>query len=166
MIDATATLLQEAGWSAATHGEVAKRSGYSKATIYAHWPTTLELVRDAVTRICDDATYPERTGDLHMDLHAALRGLAQSIQAGRYARIMAGAIEHASEDAIARELRDRLYESASCGVRRVLSAHVPPQALAPVLSMLVGAVLVRITYEGAVVSNAFLDEIISAALPA
>lgn len=165
VIDATAAMLRDAGWGAVTHAEVAKRSGYSKATLYAHWPTPMDLMREAITHICGETRYPPATGDLHADLHTALRGLVQSLESGSYAQIMAGAIEHSGQDAGARELRDRLYESATGGVRRILATHIPSDEIAPVLSMLVGAALVRVTYEGATVTDTFLNDIIRSVLP-
>ena len=42
VVDATAALLLEVGWDGVTHARVAQRSGYSKATVYAHWPARLD----------------------------------------------------------------------------------------------------------------------------
>ncbi len=77
---------------------------------------------------------------------------------------MAGVIERAAHDEGARDLRDRLYETATTGVRGVLAAHLQPDDVEPCLAMLVGAILVRATYEGETVTPAFITDIIDRAL--
>lgn len=162
----SATALLEDGWAAMTHAEVAKRSGYSKATIYAHWPTPFDLARDAIEQICEDTTHPPAGGDLRTDLHAALTRLAETLADGRYDQLMAGVITRAGESDDARDLRDRLYENATRGIRGILAEHLAPDDVAPSLSLLVGAVLVRATYEGVPVTSGFLDDIIQRVLGA
>lgn len=164
VVRASAASLLEEGWEATTHAEVARRAGYSKATIYAHWPTSVDLMRDAITYICEDATHPPTTGILHEDLHVALSALALTLSEGRYDRLMAGVIERAATDEGARDLRDRLYETATTGVRRVLAGHLPPADVGPTLALLVGAILVRATYEGGTVTSAFITDIITRTL--
>ncbi|SEB57062.1 TetR/AcrR family transcriptional regulator [Streptomyces melanosporofaciens] len=164
VIRASAASLLEDGWEATTHAEVARRAGYSKATIYAHWPTPVDLMRDAIAQICDDATHPPTSGNLHEDLHDSLTALALTLSEGRYDRLMASVIERAGHDEGARDLRDRLYQTATTGVRGILGAHLQPGDVEPCLAMLVGAVLVRATYEGEAVTPAFITDIIDRAL--
>ncbi|MDA3648168.1 TetR/AcrR family transcriptional regulator [Saccharopolyspora indica] len=164
VIRASAASLLEEGWGATTHAEVARRAGYSKATIYAHWPTPVDLMRDAIAQICEDTTHPPTSGNLREDLHVALSALALTLSEGRYDRLMAGVIERAGHDEGARDLRDRLYETATTGVRGILAAHLRPDDVGPCLAMLVGAVLVRATYEGEAVPPAFITDIIDRAL--
>ncbi|WP_030419419.1 TetR/AcrR family transcriptional regulator [Streptomyces sp. SCSIO 75703] len=164
VIRASAASLLEEGWEATTHAEVARRAGYSKATIYTHWPTSVDLMRDAIASICEDTTHPPANGNLHEDLHDSLSALALTLSEGRYDRLMAGVIERAGHDEGARDLRDRLYETATTGVRGVLAAHLQPDDVEPCLAMLVGAILVRATYEGETVTSAFIADIIDRAL--
>ncbi|MFJ6723652.1 TetR/AcrR family transcriptional regulator [Streptomyces sp. NPDC091281] len=164
VIRASATSLLEEGWGATTHAEVARRAGYSKATIYAHWPTSVDLMRDAIAQICADAPHPPTSGDLRQDLHDALSRLALTLSEGRYDRLMAGVIERAAHDEGARGLRDQLYETATVDLRGVLTAHLRPDDVEPVLAMLAGAVLVRASYEGRAVDSAFIADIIARAL--
>ncbi|MER0242894.1 TetR/AcrR family transcriptional regulator [Streptomyces sp. HSW2009] len=164
VIRASATSLLEEGWGATTHAEVARRAGYSKATLYAHWPTSADLMRDAIALICEDATHPAASGDLRADLHTALGALALTLSDGRYDRLMAGVIERAADDEGARDLRDRLYASATTGIRTALTAHLAPEDVEPCLAMLVGAVLVRATYEGRAVTPEFLADIVERAV--
>ncbi|MDH6523068.1 AcrR family transcriptional regulator [Streptomyces sp. SAI-135] len=164
VIRASAASLLEGGWEATTHAEVARRAGYSKATIYAHWPTPGDLMRDAIAHICDDATHPPATGNLREDLHDSLSALALTLSERQYDRLMASVIERAGHDEGARGLRDRLYETATTGIRSVLIRHLQPGDVEPCLAMLVGAVLVRATYEGEAVTPEFISDIIERAL--
>lgn len=164
VIRATVTTLLEEGWEATTHAEVARRAGYSKATVYAHWPTPGHLLRDAIARICEDATQPPMTGDLRSDLHVSLSAFATALSVGRYDRLMAGVIERAAQDADARELRDRLYETATTGVRTILATRLAADDVDPCLAMLVGAVLVRTSYEGKTATPSFITDIIDRVL--
>ncbi|MFJ6022261.1 TetR/AcrR family transcriptional regulator [Nocardiopsis alba] len=164
VIRASAASLLERGWTATTHAEVARRAGYSKATIYAHWPTPVDLMRDTIARICEDTTPPPMGGDLREDLHTSLSALAWTLSEGRYDRLMASVIEHAGDNENARELQERLYETATAGIRDVLTSHLRRDDVEPCLAMLVGAVLVRATYEGRSVSPGFITDIIDRAL--
>lgn len=97
-------------------------------------------------------------------LHVSLSALAATLSIGRYDRLMAGVIERAAQDADARDLRDRLYETATTGVRTILAARLPSDDVEPCLAMLVGAVLVRTTYEGETATPAFITDIIDRVL--
>lgn len=164
VVDAATTALLEEGWAAMTHAEVARRSGYSKATIYSHWPTPVDLVRDAIDHICRDTPPPPRSGVLREDLQAALGLFAQAVTQHDYDRLMAGVIERAGDDAEARELRTRLYRTATSGIRDILSQHLDAAEVGSVLAMLVGAVLVRATYEDSPIDPEFCADITRRAL--
>ena len=164
VIRACADILLEDGWGAATHAAVARRSGYSKATLYTHWPTPTDLMKDASDRICEDSTSPLPSGDLREDLHASLGKLALTLTERRYDQLMAGVVERAGQDEDARALRDRLYETATSGIRDILAAHLPARDVTPSLAMLVGAVLVRVTYEGEAATAEFITAVVDRVL--
>jgi AcrR family transcriptional regulator len=54
----------------------------------------------------------------------------------------------------------RLYETGTSGPRTILDAHIHPGDIAPVLTQLAGAVLVRVAYEGGPASEGFVDDLI------
>lgn len=164
VIQAGAAILLEDGWEAATHAAVARRSGYSKATLYAHWPTPTDLMREAIHRICEDSAGPSPSGDLREDLHTFLGRFALTLSERRYDQLMAGAIERAGRDEGAHDLRNRLYETATNGIRDILAAHLPTRDVAPSLAMLVGAVLVRVTYEGETATADFITDVVDRVL--
>jgi len=164
VVDATAALLLEDGWDAVSHAEVARRSGYSKATIYAHWPTRLDLVRAAIEQICDVEHHPTATGDLRDDLRTSLVDFATDLTVGRLDRLLAGVVERANSDEIVRGLRTRLYETGTSGLRSILETHLESRHVEASLTLLTGAVLVRVSFQGQSATAAFVDDLIDRVL--
>jgi len=164
VVDATAQLLLDEGWDAVTHAEVARRAGYAKATIYAHWPTRLDLIRASIDQICDEASHPPATGDLRDDVRASLADFAHDLEVGHLDRLLAGVIERANQGGVVEELRKRLYETGTRALRAILETHLDPHDVEPALNLLVGAVLVRVSFEGAPASAPFVDALIDRVL--
>lgn len=164
VVDATAALLIESGWDAVTHAEVARLAGYSKATLYTHWPTRLDLIAAAIDRICDADHHDAPTGDLRADLHAALSDFAVDLTEGHLDRLLAGVVERATTSDVVRRLRSRLYETGTSGLRAVLEAHVEPGDVDATLALLTGAVMVRVTFEGQPASRDFIEDLIERVL--
>lgn len=164
VVGATSALLLEEGWDAVTHAEVARRAGYSKATVYAHWPTRLDLIRSSIEQICDVADHPAATGDLRVDLRAALADFADDLTRGHLDRLLAGVVERAHDNEVVGGLRTRLYETGTSGMRAILAAHVAPRDVEPALALLTGAVLVLVTFEGRPATTAVLDDLIDRVL--
>ena len=164
VVGATSALLLEEGWDAVTHAAVARRAGYSKATVYAHWPTRLDLVRASIEQICDEADHPPATGDLRADLRAALADFADDLTRGHLDRLLAGVVERGGDNEVVGRLRTRLYETGTSGMRAVLASHVEEHDVEPALALLTGAVLVLVTFEGRPASTAVLDDLIDRVL--
>lgn len=164
VVDSTTSLLVEEGWDGVTHAEVARRSGYSKATVYTHWPTRLDLIRDAIEQLCSVEHHPTVTGDLRVDLRASLRDFASDLTDGHLDRLLAGVVERASTSEVVQALRGRLYETGTSGLRSILEAHLRPENIQPCLTLLTGAVLVRVTFEGASATEDFIDDLIDRVL--
>jgi AcrR family transcriptional regulator len=168
VVAATAGLLVEGGWEAVTHAEVARRSGYSKATVYTHWPTRFDLVRASIERICDETEHPEATGNLRADLRASLLDFARDLSEEHLDRLLAGVVEHADfagQGQAVAELRSRLYETGTRALRAVLATHLDPVDVEPVLVLLTGAVLVHVCYAGQEATPAFVDDVVDRVTP-
>jgi AcrR family transcriptional regulator len=164
VVDASVALLSEGGWDAVTHAEVARQSGYSKATVYAHWPTKLDLITASIDQICDEADHPAPTGDLRADLRAALLDFADDLADGHLDRVLAGVVERAGQDPQVGALRQKLYQTGTRALRGILAAHLAPADVDPLLAILTGAVLVRVSYEGAQATPGFVDDLIERAV--
>lgn len=164
VVDTTAAVLLEHGWDGVTHAEVARRSGYSKATIYAHWPSRLDLVRAAIEQVCDEAHHPPATGDLRKDLRTSLLDFATDLSEGHLDRLLAGVIERVNTSEVVRALRARLYETGTSGMRSILETHLRPADVEPSLALLTGAVFVRVTFEGEAATEQFVDDLLDRVL--
>jgi AcrR family transcriptional regulator len=165
VLDATARLLVDDGWDSVTHAEVARRAGYSKATLYAHWPTRLDLVRAAIDRLCDASEHPAPSGDLAHDVRASLADFAADLTDGHLDRLLAGVVERAGQSDVHAELRNRLYASGTSGLRAVLGAHLPADDVETVLELLTGAVLVHVSFAGRLADDNFVDDLVRRVLP-
>jgi AcrR family transcriptional regulator len=164
VVDATAALLLESGWDAVSHAAVARRSSYSKATIYAHWPTRIDLISAAIDQICDVPHHPTATGDLRDDLRTSLVDFATDLTEGHLDRLLAGVVERASTDEVVRGLRTRLYATGTSGLRSILEAHLDPRDIEASLTLLTGAVLVRVSFQGEPATDAFVEDLIDRVL--
>ncbi|GAA2208249.1 TetR/AcrR family transcriptional regulator [Nonomuraea monospora] len=165
VVEAATRLFLEEGWNAVTHAEVARRSGYSKVTVYAHWPTRLDLVRASVGRICDEVDHPAPTGDLRADLIAGLTDFAGDLADGHLDRVLGGVFERSGSDPVVDELRQQLYEAGTRALEAVLRAHLPAGDVQPSLAMLVGGVLVRGVFQGRPPSRAFVEDLVDRVIP-
>ncbi|TWF75104.1 TetR family transcriptional regulator [Pseudonocardia hierapolitana] len=166
VVDAATAILRDQGWSAVTHGEVAKRAGYSKATVYTHWPTRLDLVGAAVTQICDSAGHPHPTGDLRGDLVRGLVDFADDLASGHLARVLGGAIERAGDDPVVDRLREQLYVAGTRSLDAVLRDHLAPVDVEPSLLLLVGGVLARASFQAGPIGEAFVEDLVDRVLAA
>ncbi|GGO65881.1 TetR/AcrR family transcriptional regulator [Nonomuraea cavernae] len=164
VIDAATQLFREEGWDAMTHAEVARRAGYSKVTVYAHWPTRLDLVRASVGQICDAMEHPEPTGDLRADLISGLTDFAEDLAGGHLDRVLGGVFERSGSDPVVDELRRRLYEAGTRALEDILRSHLPPQDVEPSLALLVGGVIVRGVFQAQPPSRKFVAELVDRVL--
>jgi AcrR family transcriptional regulator len=95
VLAATVALLIEEGWDAVTQASVAKRSGYSRATVYAHWPDRVDLLGDALARY-SEMPHHVMTGDLRADLMGELICFRAAYIDHRLDRAMSVLVERAS----------------------------------------------------------------------
>ena len=164
VVDAATALFLAEGWSAVTHAEVARRAGYSKATVYAHWPTRLDLVRASVGRICGAAEHPKPSGDLRADLVRELVDFANDLSHGHLDRALGGVLERAASDPAVDELRQQLWEEGTRSMESILRSHLPPDAVEPSVALLTGGVLVRVAFQAHPATNAFIEDLVDRVL--
>src|SRR5271154_2815383 len=74
VLGATAHLLSERGFAGATVDEISRRSGVAKTTIYRHWPTRTDLLRDACSTLSTPLDTPD-TGSFEADMTALMTNL-------------------------------------------------------------------------------------------
>jgi AcrR family transcriptional regulator len=120
VLSAALRILITDGLDAVTHGNLAAQAGYSKATIYKHWPTRTHLLRDAFLRL-DDTPHHTPTGDLRTDLIAELTAFRDAIRDFGLHRAMAVLAEQAMSEAELTAVRDELVANGDRLVRRLLA---------------------------------------------
>ncbi len=117
---AAGELLLEEGWDAVTHARVASAAGYSRATIYAHWPRPIDLLIEAFNHL-GAIPHHEPTGDLRQDLIAELTIFRTVLVDHGLARVLATLADRATTSPELAEFRDsivaegnRLFETIFC----------------------------------------------------
>ncbi len=78
VLGAAVRILVEHGWDEVTHARVAKEAGYSRATVYAHWPDRIDLLRDAFGRY-GQMPHHEPTGDAVTDLRGEVESFCRAM---------------------------------------------------------------------------------------
>lgn len=131
-------VLTDEGTDALTHGHVAELAGYSKTTLYTHWPSRVDLILLALDAI-GDMPHQERTGDLRADLVGELRVFRQVVLDYRLDQILAVMAQWASVDEMAR-VRDQINTDGQKPIRGMLAEIFSGSELEAAISMLAGVV--------------------------
>jgi AcrR family transcriptional regulator len=126
------------GADALTHAHVAEIAGYSKTTLYTHWPARVELIVLALDAI-GDMPHQEPTGDLRADLVGELHMFRQAVADYRLDQILSVMAQWASIDDMAR-IRDRINADGQRPIRGMLGEVFAGPELEAAVSMLAGVV--------------------------
>ena len=133
-------VLTEQGWDAVTHAHLAQVAGYSRATLYKHWPARADLLRLAFGRL-DEMPHHEPTGDLRTDLIEEVTTFRAGMEQNRLDRALCALVELTVTDPDLVEIRDTLVTDGERVVRRLLASVLHGAALDAATLMLCGAVL-------------------------
>jgi AcrR family transcriptional regulator len=159
VLRAAMDVLVQDGWEAVTHPRVARAAGYAKATVYAHWPDRLSLLKDAFSRF-GDMPHHEPTGDLRQDLIGELVSFRSAMVEHRLDRALAVLAERASAGQEVVEIRNAFVEDGERPLRQLLTPLLAPPAREAATLMLCGAVLHSVLMHGQPPS----DEVIASAV--
>jgi len=147
VLAATIDELVDCGWAGVTHTRIAERAGYSKATLYAHWPDRLTLVRDAFDTF-GQMPHHEPTGDLRADLIAELTSFRAAMTEHRLDRALAVLAERAGPVPALTEVRNAFVEDGERPMRRALEPVLSGSRLEAVTAMLCGAIVHPVLLRG------------------
>jgi AcrR family transcriptional regulator len=131
-------VLTREGADALTHARVAEVAGYSKTTLYTHWPSKADLVATALDAL-GDMPHQEPTGDLRADLIGELKMFRKAVLDFQLDRVLAAMAQWATVDGM-RQIRDTLNTNAQRPIRTILSASFEGAELEAAISMLAGVV--------------------------
>ncbi|MHA0289574.1 TetR/AcrR family transcriptional regulator [Mycobacterium sp. C3-094] len=126
------------GSDAVTHARVAELAGYSKTTLYTHWPSRVDLLRIAVDAI-GELPHTEPSGDLRADLIGELQSFREAVTELHLDKVLYAMAQWASIETMA-EIRDALNTEAQRPVRAMLENVFEGVQLEAAISMLAGVV--------------------------
>ncbi len=132
-------ILVDEGSEALTHGRVAELAGYSKTTLYKHWPTRADLAATALSPL-RDAKHREPTGDVRADLITQLTAFGQLVRELRLDLVLSAMTQWATVDAM-RQLRDEINAEGQRPIRRILEQVFAGPELDASISMLSGVIV-------------------------
>lgn len=155
----TLQVLMDEGWDAVTHQHVAEVAGYSKATIYNHWRTRGELIRDAFMRL---RAMPHHvpTGDLRTDLIEEVATFRTGMEEDRLDRALAALVNLSDTAPELNQVRDKLVADGERVIRELLAPVLHGAELEAATLMLCGAVLHSAMMHG----RPPVDEVIASAV--
>jgi AcrR family transcriptional regulator len=140
ILGAVMHVLLDEGFDAVTHPHVARVAGYSKATVYAHWPERIDLIRDAFARFAD-VTHHQPTGTLRDDLIGELKAFCSVITDHHLDRVLAILAERAHSVPEVAEIRDRFVAEGERPLRELLAGHVRGDRLEAATLMCSGTII-------------------------
>jgi AcrR family transcriptional regulator len=126
------------GSEALTHARVADRAGYSKTTLYKHWPSKADLAALALEAL-RDVKHHERTGDIRADLIAQLRTFRQGVLDMRLDRVLSAMAQWATVDTMS-QIRTEINSEGQRPIRTILAEAFEGPELDAAVSMLSGVV--------------------------
>ncbi|HTX94958.1 MAG TPA: TetR/AcrR family transcriptional regulator [Mycobacterium sp.] len=131
-------VLVEEGSEALTHARVAERAGYSKTTLYKHWPSRSDLAAIAL-EVVRDFKHPSPTGDIRADLVAELTAFRQGVLDLRLDRVLSAMAQWATVETI-KQIRNEINSEGQRPIRTILAEAFEGPELDAAVSMLSGVV--------------------------
>jgi AcrR family transcriptional regulator len=150
------------GSDAVTHARVAEVAGYSKTTLYTHWPARVDLIAMAIESL-GDMPHHERTGVLRDDLIGELTVFRAGVLDMRLDRVLAGMAEWASEEQMAR-IRQKVNTDGQHQMYEMLGELFDGPALDAAVSMLTGVVACPAIMFGTVPDDAVIEAAVDVVL--
>jgi AcrR family transcriptional regulator len=167
--DAVASLFEEEGASGLTHQRVATRAGVGRATVYRHWPKTVDLLTEALMG-ADQPLLHLGDGPLRQWLHSELIQAAEQLAQPVSSQVIAMIVGTADQSPAARVLRENLNRRT-----RIVVDHMLDQATAngelssrpdtdELVATVFGAIMFRITIQHENVDSGYLARLVDGAL--
>ena len=123
VLGATAELLFERGFAGTSVDEVSRRSGVAKTTIYRHWPTRADLLRDACSKVGTPMEVPD-VGSYEADVTALLMNLSHLLRSAKWTSVLPSVIDAAERDPEIARMYSKLQEGYSAPLRVVIQRAI------------------------------------------
>lgn len=168
-MDAIATLITEEGVESVSHQRVAEVSGVGRATLYRHWPTSTDLLYEALAEAEQPLLRP-RDEPLLPWLRTELSHAVSEMSSPTAIQFVSVLIGRADHDPGAAELRRRVIDQSVMNLAMMVArarAHgeiIGDPDPHDLYSQLLGPLLMRIVIEGRPASERFVDQVIDSAM--
>ncbi|THD50081.1 MAG: TetR/AcrR family transcriptional regulator [Bradyrhizobium sp.] len=169
ILDATTQLLSERGLSGATVDEISRRSGVAKTTIYRHWPTRIDLLRDACSKLGTPLEAPD-AGNFEGDAIALTSKLARMLRSAQWTSVLPSIIDAAEREPDIADMYSRLQQGYSAPfeaiIRRALrKGELPANTdAATLIAALTGPLFYRRWFSREPLTDAFAKRIVRLAI--
>ena len=170
VLGVTAELLLERGFAGASVDEITRRSGVAKTTIYRHWPTRGDLLRDACSSIGTPLEVPD-TGSYEGDVTALVTSLAHLLRSAKWTSVLPSVIDAAERDPDIAAMYSRLQEGYSAPLLLVIQRAMQRGELsktadaALLVAALTGPLFYRRWFSREPLTSAFAKQIVRLVLP-
>lgn len=125
VIEAAAELLTTDGPSAITHANVAAAANVSRTTVYNHWPTQADLLRDTIESLGKTVIGTEQlTGVLRADLGMLCEHIVADLADEQRAPMIANMMERALHDPTVATVRDEFLRAFTEVFHAVIRAGI------------------------------------------
>lgn len=165
VLAATAELLFERGFAGASVDEISRRSGVAKTTIYRHWPTRVDLLRDACSTLGTPQNVPD-TGNFETDVTALVTDLAQLLRTAKWTSVLPSIIDAAERDPDIADMYSKLQHGYSAPLetailRAVGRGELPKDTdTAMLIAALTGPLFYRRWFSRDPLTDAFAKQIV------
>jgi AcrR family transcriptional regulator len=119
VLGATTQLLFERGFAGATVDEISRRSGVAKTTIYRHWPTRTDLLRDACSTLGTPLDTPN-SGSFKEDVTALTTNLAHVLRSAEWTSVLPSIIDAAERDPEIADMYSKLQQGYSAPFETII----------------------------------------------
>jgi AcrR family transcriptional regulator len=165
VIEAMHHIFEEEGASGLTHQRVALKAGVGRATVYRHWPTTLDLLVETLRDFDQPLLH---TGDepfaewLRLQLRHAAGELTLPTARQFIATMIAEADSHSAIADLGAELIEKAHRIIETMVNRAVERGELTRELDPadVLAKTMGSIIYRSAMQRMPVTDEFIDDIV------
>jgi AcrR family transcriptional regulator len=169
VLGATTQLLFERGFAGATVDEISRRSGVAKTTIYRHWPTRTDLLRDACSTLGTPLDTPN-SGSFKEDVTALTTNLAHVLRSAEWTSVLPSIIDAAERDPEIADMYSKLQQGYSAPFETIIqralrNGELPDDTDAAMLiAALTGPLFYRRWFSREPLTDDFAEQIVLHAL--
>lgn len=156
-------VITDGGPETFTHANVAAEAGYSRTTLYTHWPTKVELVTLALESV-GRMPHGRRTGDPRADLGAELRAFRRGFVEAKLDQILMALAQWGVAVEEIAAIRDSIVEDGESVAREILAELASDDELEAAVAMLSGVVVCPALMYGRVPTDDVIDTAVAIVL--